>query len=216
MENTSSNPKNGKRILILGSEGFVHAALSKIFSQELGVECALLEKLESDANNGNTLLLIDAMEDDFEEALANLQVTDHRPESPMPVGLFNLLPNMGVERRAFMRGVRGFFYSDNRLEHILKGLQALMRGEFWISRNLLVEVALEAKENIQTDTLRRTALTHREMQVLALVSVGATNDEIAEKLYISPHTVKTHLYNVFKKIEVPNRLQAALWAAKHT
>jgi len=47
------------------------------------------------------------------------------------------------------------------------------------------------------------------------VAVGASNDEIAEKLCLSPHTVKTHLYNIFKKINVTNRLQAALWAAKH-
>jgi LuxR family transcriptional regulator of csgAB operon len=58
-------------------------------------------------------------------------------------------------------------------------------------------------------------LTPRQIQILAQVAVGATNDEIADKLYLSPHTVKTHLYNIFKKINVPNRMQASLWAAKN-
>ena len=55
----------------------------------------------------------------------------------------------------------------------------------------------------------------RQIEILAMVAVGATNDEIADKLCISPHTVKTHLYRIFKKINVPNRVQAALWAAKN-
>ncbi len=58
-------------------------------------------------------------------------------------------------------------------------------------------------------------LTSREMEILTLISVGAKNEEIADKLFISPNTVKTHIYNIFKKIGVPNRLQAALWAAKN-
>ena len=58
-------------------------------------------------------------------------------------------------------------------------------------------------------------LTSREMEILAMISMGAKNEEIAEKLCISPNTVKTHIYNIFKKIGVPNRLQAALWAAKN-
>ncbi len=56
-------------------------------------------------------------------------------------------------------------------------------------------------------------LSRREQEILALVSVGETNDEIAEKLFISRHTVKTHLYKIFRKINVSNRLHAALWAA---
>jgi LuxR family transcriptional regulator of csgAB operon len=60
-----------------------------------------------------------------------------------------------------------------------------------------------------------TGITGREAQILAMVAVGAKNEEIADKLGISPHTVKTHIYNLCKKIGVPNRLQAALWAAKN-
>ena len=48
-----------------------------------------------------------------------------------------------------------------------------------------------------------------------MVAVGVKNEEIADRLCISPHTVKTHIYNIFKKIGVPNRLQAALWAAQN-
>jgi len=48
-----------------------------------------------------------------------------------------------------------------------------------------------------------------------MVAVGAKNEEIADELFISPNTVRTHIYNIFKKINVPNRLQAALWAAKN-
>jgi LuxR family transcriptional regulator of csgAB operon len=58
-------------------------------------------------------------------------------------------------------------------------------------------------------------LTPREKAILALVACGASNETIAANLYISLHTVKTHIYNAFKKISVQNRLQAALWAAKH-
>jgi DNA-binding CsgD family transcriptional regulator len=58
-------------------------------------------------------------------------------------------------------------------------------------------------------------LTQREREILSIVVGGATNEEIANKLYISPHTVKTHIYNIFKKINVPNRLQAALWVSRN-
>ncbi|MCK4790270.1 MAG: helix-turn-helix transcriptional regulator [Desulfobacteraceae bacterium] len=55
----------------------------------------------------------------------------------------------------------------------------------------------------------------KEIEILSMVAFGAKNEQIADKLFISPNTVKTHVYNIFKKINVPNRLQAALWAAKN-
>jgi DNA-binding CsgD family transcriptional regulator len=58
-------------------------------------------------------------------------------------------------------------------------------------------------------------LSLRETKMLTLLAVGHTNREIAEKFDISLHTVTTHIYNIFQKINAPNRLQAALWAAKN-
>ncbi len=58
-------------------------------------------------------------------------------------------------------------------------------------------------------------LTKREKEIIRQISAGASNCQIADRLFISPHTVKTHLYNIFQKIDVKGRLQAALWAAKY-
>nr|WP_267869103.1 helix-turn-helix transcriptional regulator [Shewanella electrodiphila] len=60
-----------------------------------------------------------------------------------------------------------------------------------------------------------TALTSRELDVLALLPTCKSNIEIADILFVSEHTVKSHLYKVFKKIDVKNRLQAMSWVKEN-
>ena len=59
-------------------------------------------------------------------------------------------------------------------------------------------------------------LSPREMEVLALISESMTNEEIADKLFLSSKTVKTHLRNIFQKAGIKNRVEAALLYARHT
>ncbi|MDF4657073.1 response regulator transcription factor, partial [Vibrio parahaemolyticus] len=58
-------------------------------------------------------------------------------------------------------------------------------------------------------------LTRREIQVLKMLKEGGSNMEIADSLFISEHTIKSHLYNIFRKLEVKNRTQATSWAKRN-
>jgi LuxR family transcriptional regulator of csgAB operon len=102
-----------------------------------------------------------------------------------------------IEKRCVAEGIRGFFYEEDQLENLLKGVRAVLDGDWWLSREVMIKCILEGTDE---DISSRGGLTRRQTEILAQVAVGASNEEIAEKLCVSPHTVKTHLYNVFKKI----------------
>lgn len=130
------------------------------------------------------------------------------------------LLNMRSEEPDFLQlinlGIRGFFFDRDSPALILKGICALKNGELWIPRTTLLEYVSQQQRKtsseIHPDIL---LLTRREREVLRLLSSGLSNDEIAGQLFVSNHTVKSHIYKILKKLNVENRLQAALWAAQH-
>jgi len=122
---------------------------------------------------------------------------------------------LGIEERALEQGVRGFFYEKDPQEIFPKRVRAIFQGELWVTREILSRWALGNRVKGRVYKKNRVQLTPREKEILAMVALGAKNEEIAEELFITPNTVKTHIYNIYKKINVPNRLQAALWAAKN-
>ncbi|HRZ64882.1 MAG TPA: response regulator transcription factor [Spirochaetia bacterium] len=163
------------------------------------------------AESGKNLILIDTELQSFEEILKSIATNGNI--SQCIIALFNLNENAGVERKALARNVRGFFYKDDHFEVFIKGIRAILYGEIWVSRKTLLRCVFESFNEKQIAIEEKTSLTSREIEILTLVSMGSTNDEISSRMCISTNTVKTHLYNIFKKINVENRLQAALWAA---
>lgn len=97
----------------------------------------------------------------------------------------------------------------------IKGVRVLFDGQVWLSRDILVEAVINGRGKKVSTYKEYNGLTQRELEILTLISSGVNNKEVAEKLFISENTVKTHVYNIFKKINVPNRLQAALWIVHH-
>lgn len=111
--------------------------------------------------------------------------------------------------------LQGVFYRTDSLDLICKGIIRLIEGELWMSRHLMTRLIHFYRR--QQINLYRPAcgLTNREMEIINLLTNGSSNTEIANQLYVSEHTVKSHLYKIFKKIKVRNRVQAINWAREN-
>ncbi len=111
------------------------------------------------------------------------------------------------------QNLAGVFYSDDDIDILVKGMGKILQGEMWLTRRLAQEYILYYRSGNSVVTSHMYAkLTKREQQIIKLLGSGSSNIEIAEQLYVSENTVKTHLHNVFKKINAKNRLQALIWA----
>ncbi len=126
-----------------------------------------------------------------------------------------MIRGLRIEEELVIRGVKGIFYANDHPGNLDKGIRALLKGEIWISREILSKFIPEIENAKVLSGNETSVLSGREIEIVNLVARGAMNMEIGEKLYISRHTVKTHLYNIYKKIKVTNRLEAALWAKEN-
>ncbi len=111
-------------------------------------------------------------------------------------------------------GVDGFILKDSESAELKRAIVALVNGEKYIQPKLIpaLNKRLIAKD---VDKDRIASLTNRELEVLIQVVNGLFNKEIATTLNISERTVKNHISNIFKKIDVSDRTQAAVFAIKN-
>jgi DNA-binding NarL/FixJ family response regulator len=123
-------------------------------------------------------------------------------------------------------GARGFFRFALGNEKLIKCIRLVARGEIWLEAEMTTLVFEEVfkrfrqrRDVIQPltdlDSTKLDALSPREMQIMKLISCSMTNEEIADKLFISAKTVKTHIRNIFLKAEIRNRVEAALLYTRH-
>jgi len=213
---------NDRLIYIIGPRRFQNELVAYYLERSTHAKC--LEKPDPSelpaADEVNfrppRLILFDCLYQDMDACLGDIESFVRTLSSGDHCALFNLHRGMDIEQRALALGVRGFFYVEDPIDQLPRGIGAILGGELWVSREIATRFILDKKESPFIAARReQSVLSRREIEILALVAAGATNDEIAGKLYISTNTVKTHIYNIFKKINVPNRLQAALWAVKN-
>lgn len=111
-------------------------------------------------------------------------------------------------------GINGYVLKDSESSELKKAIFAIVDGETYIQPSLIP--ALNAKRiERNEDEEKIDALTRRELEVLKLLAIGMYNKEVAEKLEISERTVKNHVSNIFKKLEVTDRTQAAVFAIRN-
>ena len=111
-------------------------------------------------------------------------------------------------------GVDGYLLKNTGSAELKKAIQSVINGESYIQPDLIpsLNVKLITRNNNRGKIV---SLTKRELEVLILVASGMFNKEIAEEMKISERTVKNHISSIFKKIDVADRTQAAVFAIKN-
>jgi DNA-binding NarL/FixJ family response regulator len=116
--------------------------------------------------------------------------------------------------KAIEIGVDGYILKDTESTDLKRAIISIFNGETYIQPSLIPAMN-NRLINRDVDETRIKSLTKREMEVLITVANGMSNKEIAANLHISERTVKNHISNIFKKIGVSDRTQAAVFAIKN-
>jgi LuxR family transcriptional regulator of csgAB operon len=206
-------------IHIIGAERQSYGLLTTFLQTNLNAKCVLFpapllntSEMVSDSIGNSRIWLIDSIRlnadqlgKKFDDFVASL------PENEF-VALFNVDQKCQLEGFIRRNKIRGIFYTSDTLEVFQKGIHTILDGQLWISRKLLSNCIMASYESPPLfNDLDKYSLTGREAAILMYLASGASNQDIAVDLSISEHTVKTHLYKIYRKIGVTNRLQATRW-----
>jgi DNA-binding NarL/FixJ family response regulator len=116
---------------------------------------------------------------------------------------------------AVLAGASGYVLKDGAIEEVLAGIRAAAAGQSLISPRIATLLMRRVREAAGADSdLSGVELSSRELEVLGLMAQGKANHEIAQTLVISPSTVHNHISSILMKLQVENRVQAAVRAVR--
>lgn len=111
-------------------------------------------------------------------------------------------------------GARGYFDLNDPSHQLVEAIHSVHKGEIWLPRDKMSSIMDRIISAVGRDLKEKTLdqLTPTEFQVLRLIGQGKSNDEIAEIMFISKNTVRSHIKSIYSKLDTHSRLQLALYA----
>ncbi|MDP2514412.1 response regulator transcription factor [Photobacterium damselae subsp. piscicida] len=163
---------------------------------------------------------------DFKTSSYNLIIIDHHAisinkninelleskDSETPILIFNIDTDITTDTLLSWPKVKGILSKDSPIEHLIKSIAVVIEHGLWLPRQTLEQMLDYYRNHKPSNDTRllptQPLLTRREKQILGLLTEGKTNIEIAETLFVAETTVKSHIYNLYKKIDVKCRKEA--------
>lgn len=144
-------------------------------------------------------------------------------EEPVKIVVLTIHDDQNYVVELVKAGAAGYLLKDVEPSMLIQALKSVAEGETFIyptlAGKLLGEINRQEERLLETTRIyerrKEERLTYRELDVLELICQGMSNQEVAQKLFLSEKTVKNHLTNIFRKLHVSDRTQAVLYAIKN-
>lgn len=145
-----------------------------------------------------------------------IEVLEYIKQNKIPVKVLILTVHNEVEYllKAVDIGIDGYLLKDSSYDELKEAIDVVISGNTYIQPSLLPALN-ESMEDYALDKEKIEWLTKRELDVLRLISEGCSNKKISDELTISERTVKNHISHIFRKIDVQDRTQAAVFAIRN-
>lgn len=145
-----------------------------------------------------------------------IEVLEYIKQNKIPVKVLILTVHNEVEYllKAVDIGIDGYLLKDSSYDELKEAIDVVISGNTYIQPSLLSALN-ESMEDYALDKEKIECLTKRELDVLRLISEGCSNKKISDELTISERTVKNHISHIFRKINVEDRTQAAVFAIRN-
>lgn len=214
-------PHRGRHIYVVSQLRFERELLTNFIESNTGGEWYQVEHLEDVPMSnmgipyGVKMILIDSGKRTRDDLIHFINSQLWRSYSHNMLILYNVNQSDNIEKSAVKACAHGVLYDDCSIEDLAKGICAVNSGEFWFSKRVMSECLQESFIGRDLPEAPSHSLSDREIEIIRTLATGASNAKIADKMYISSHTVKTHLHSIFHKINAKNRVEAVLWAKEN-
>jgi DNA-binding NarL/FixJ family response regulator len=208
------------RVLIVDDHAIVRRGLRLILELEqdiavVGEAGGPAEALRTVERTSPEVVLLDlklSPDGDSEGLAVCSQILERRPETGVVV--LSTFLNERLVAEALRRGAQAYVLKDVDLGELVRIIRAVARGESGFdSRSAAVVRALAAGRSAASPADESPALTEREREVVGLIAEGLTNREIGQAIFVSESTVKFHVRNVMRKLDVHHRAEVAYAAS---
>lgn len=163
------------------------------------------------------IVLLDLVMPKMDGIQATARILECSPNSRVMI-----LTSFGEEDKvvpAIQAGAHGYLLKDIAPDQLIQSIRNAHRGEVQLhptaAQQLMSVIAQKEAVESRSSQFETGPLTEREGEILRLIACGMSNREIAEKVFISEKTVKTHVSNILSKLHLDDRTQAAIYALKH-
>ncbi|MCK5881081.1 MAG: hypothetical protein KAG18_04340 [Sinobacterium sp.] len=202
------------QLWIIDDDSLQSRILSKLLAEQLSIHTHVIHRLPNadilSHHTGMQLALINCQNLLYKEITQHLHKLSNC-QIPVKVALFNLSTKGDYGNLIKWPQVMAMFEEDCDQRQLVKGLAEVINHGYWLPRHL-ISFILTNSRSTPSNVKCPVKLTKRETEILEYLSQGLSNAEIGLHVFVSEHTVRSHLYNVYKKIGTKNRIQASVWA----